>query len=311
MIDTHIGDLIKYYRKKAGLSQEQLAEGICSREYLVKIERRKTQPGLELISLFSQRLRINLYESYSNVFLHNGMETHLICSSFDQALQDGDEVELKRLIENVSSSEGFLYGEPKQIICYAKAILAKSGKRKEEYLSYVLEGIRVNHPTFPTKPVALEARTNLDFNLLIAYAVFQCKYGDKNEGLELLLVIRQQAFDLLNHVQYESEAHKAFWINTVCMSVYNLFVLSESIDCKYLQIIDDTLNYQKKNNRSCMIAELLFCRASACMNLGRRQEAQKNYEEAMAVGRFFMQPEELVYKRRIILNCHSDLTLFE
>ena len=35
------GETLLYYRKKEGFSQEQLAEGICSREYIGQIEKGK------------------------------------------------------------------------------------------------------------------------------------------------------------------------------------------------------------------------------------------------------------------------------
>jgi HTH-type transcriptional regulator, quorum sensing regulator NprR len=55
-----IGDKIKFYRKKRGLTQAILAEGICSIPYLSKIEQGKTECSEEIVTLLSQRLNIPL-----------------------------------------------------------------------------------------------------------------------------------------------------------------------------------------------------------------------------------------------------------
>ncbi|WP_223590057.1 helix-turn-helix domain-containing protein [Neobacillus bataviensis] len=59
MID---GKIIKFYREKAGLTQSQLCEGICSVTHLSKIERDITEYSREITYLLSKRLNICLEE---------------------------------------------------------------------------------------------------------------------------------------------------------------------------------------------------------------------------------------------------------
>ncbi|MFJ7935640.1 helix-turn-helix domain-containing protein [Sporosarcina sp. NPDC096371] len=54
------GKIIKFYRKKAGLTQEQLGRGICSVTHVSKIERGETSYSPEIIQLFSERLHIDI-----------------------------------------------------------------------------------------------------------------------------------------------------------------------------------------------------------------------------------------------------------
>lgn len=46
------GKLIKFYREKAGLTQGQLCEGICSGTHLSKIEREITEYSGKLLSYY-------------------------------------------------------------------------------------------------------------------------------------------------------------------------------------------------------------------------------------------------------------------
>ncbi|WP_339149092.1 MULTISPECIES: helix-turn-helix transcriptional regulator [unclassified Sutcliffiella] len=57
-----VGGIIRFYRERAGLTQSQLGEGICTTNHVSKIERGKTAYSDEIISLLSERLNINIRE---------------------------------------------------------------------------------------------------------------------------------------------------------------------------------------------------------------------------------------------------------
>ncbi|WP_144704290.1 helix-turn-helix domain-containing protein [Fictibacillus phosphorivorans] len=54
------GEIIKFYRKRRGLSQEQLGKDICTTTHVSKIERGQTKYSTEIIALFSKRLEIDI-----------------------------------------------------------------------------------------------------------------------------------------------------------------------------------------------------------------------------------------------------------
>lgn len=54
------GEIIKYYRIKAGLTQEQLGKGICTSNHICRIERGQTTYSSEIIILLSERLQIDI-----------------------------------------------------------------------------------------------------------------------------------------------------------------------------------------------------------------------------------------------------------
>ncbi|WP_078381951.1 helix-turn-helix domain-containing protein [Sutcliffiella halmapala] len=66
----HEGRIIKFYREKANLTQQQLGNEICSDTHVCKIERGGTDYSQEIIMLFSIRLGININEEvkrYKNI----------------------------------------------------------------------------------------------------------------------------------------------------------------------------------------------------------------------------------------------------
>ncbi|WP_179884996.1 helix-turn-helix domain-containing protein [Bacillus sp. AFS015802] len=54
------GKLIKFHREDSGLTQEQLAQGICSTTHLSKIERGITEYSTEITDLLAKKLRIDM-----------------------------------------------------------------------------------------------------------------------------------------------------------------------------------------------------------------------------------------------------------
>src|SRR4030095_11753410 len=54
------GKIIKFYREKYKLTQEQLGKNICSITHISKIECNQTTYSTEIISLLSKRLGINM-----------------------------------------------------------------------------------------------------------------------------------------------------------------------------------------------------------------------------------------------------------
>jgi len=64
MNSVHLGEIIKEFRKERKLSQEALAEGICSRKEIIRIEKGETFPSYHTISLLSIRLGTDLYKFF-------------------------------------------------------------------------------------------------------------------------------------------------------------------------------------------------------------------------------------------------------
>jgi HTH-type transcriptional regulator, quorum sensing regulator NprR len=61
------GEIIKFYRLKAGITQEQLGKEICTVSYVSKIELGQTSCSPEIMELLSERLHIDLEKEVSNL----------------------------------------------------------------------------------------------------------------------------------------------------------------------------------------------------------------------------------------------------
>jgi len=63
--DINLGKKIKKYRRKLGLTQEQLAEEVgLSQKYIQFIENGKRRPSLTVLYKISQKLNIKMYRLF-------------------------------------------------------------------------------------------------------------------------------------------------------------------------------------------------------------------------------------------------------
>ncbi|MDR7074911.1 helix-turn-helix domain-containing protein [Fictibacillus barbaricus] len=82
-----VGQRIRYYRKTKGLTQEELAQGICSVSYLSKIEKGDAKSSEEVINLLCDRLGISPEEMDDNQVLGmlNEWYLQMVNRNFDKA----------------------------------------------------------------------------------------------------------------------------------------------------------------------------------------------------------------------------------
>lgn len=97
------GKIIRFYREKNKLTQEQLGRGICSGTHISKIERLHTEYAPEIITLLSERLGINIeYEltKLNNIKkLLNHWQDVIIMQLFDEMDLINQELEQEDLIQ--------------------------------------------------------------------------------------------------------------------------------------------------------------------------------------------------------------------
>jgi HTH-type transcriptional regulator, quorum sensing regulator NprR len=82
-----VGQRIRYYRKTKGLTQEELAQGICSVSYLSKIEKGDAKSSEEVINMLCERLGISPEEVDEGKILEMLNEWNMMMTDrrFDEA----------------------------------------------------------------------------------------------------------------------------------------------------------------------------------------------------------------------------------
>lgn len=100
----NVGSIIKYYRTKRGLTQTELAEGICSTSHLSKIETNMYTANEDTLNMLLKRLNLRLEDEHSrmkelhdllhdfifSIFMHDGDRADIL---FNEIIQKHDYME--------------------------------------------------------------------------------------------------------------------------------------------------------------------------------------------------------------------------
>lgn len=199
----NIGIILCELRKKKHFSQKQLAEGICSIEYISKIENGKKTPSFDIISKLFHRLGENPSLFFTNL------------SSIDNELYTEHRFELEKLIgaSQYDKARSFIAllvkkypfyssGEPHQYIMGKESfILQNLDKKFDEAYDMALRSILLTKPDF-----TIDTMDNYEFysinelwSLLYMASALYWKVIDLNLGNDIETSILLASF-VLSHL---------------------------------------------------------------------------------------------------------------
>lgn len=289
-----VGDLIKYYRKEKGISQEKLAEEAgCTREYIGKLEKNKNSPTIETLALIAQKLNVDLFDAYSEINEYNDFETALKVKVLSDAMGRRDVDRIKSLVSCYEGDEGFKTGNPSRVLLYAKAIIiSEVNKDNQNAKECIYKALCEEYPDFPNfKSVPLRL-SNIEFALLFVYGGLLQRIKKYDEAELIFEEILERLEKLLKMKSYESEKRRFFWLNLYCSCTYDMVIYSNKSPQILIKKVDTVLDYQKKNKRANMLAELSLAKAFLLKKNGQEEEYQSNLQIARGLGRFYWGDEE-------------------
>ena len=282
-----IGEIVKYYREKLNMSQENLAENACSRKYVCDVEKNKSIPTLDIIDRFSKKLGVDLYATYGNMHNYYDIETYLKVRKINALIGKGDFLGVSSFVKECKAEIGFATGEAKQMILYAEAIVLAYEHKVEEAIELVVMGMRIHHPKFPCKNEKVNSGfNNVEYALLLSYGTMNVRMGNREVALISFNEIKQDSMNVLSS-PYEAERSKAFFLNLLCSAVYNKYVSFREDTDEQLAEIEEVLDYQKRNNRIHMLPELLLCLSDICDKRGELDKALIAFNQAKVLGVFY------------------------
>lgn len=284
-----VGDLIKYYRKEKGISQEKLAEEAgCTREYIGKLEKNKNSPTIETLALIAQKLNVDLFDAYSEINEYNNFEIALKVKMLSDAMGRRDVDRIVSLVSSYSGDEGFKTGNPSKVLLYAKAIIISTVyKDNQKAIECIYKALCEEYQEFPSfKSVPLRL-SNIEFTLLFAYGGLLQRIKKYDEAEEIFEEILERLKRLLEKEGYESEKRRFFWLNLYCSCTYNMVIYSNKLPQILIKKVDTVLDYQKKNKRANMLAELSLAKALLLKKNGQEKEYRTNLQIARGLGKFY------------------------
>lgn len=297
-----IGEIIKYYRQKSNISQANLAEGICTREYIGKIERNECCPTIDIINQLSSRLGVNLYDNYALILDHHDLKTHSQIVQLNEAISKRDFEELKHLVDTYIRLPSFSSGIPYQYIQYSQALYSSMilGDYKLA-TKYAMDGLHSKYTNILDLPPTDVTLSKADLLLTQTIAVNLCRQNFLDIGRRYFSFLIAHLSHICSLDHYFVNRNKRFELNLYAHVVYNNFIFLPNDTKTHLDSIDTILQLLRKHNFSNMLPELLLCKA--CLNYisNDYKTAVDNYLVAHYTGTFLYSSKVMANKEQEIL----------
>ena len=268
------GDVLRYYRNKTGLSQAQLAEGICTRMYISQIEQNKQIPTLYMVSAFSNRMGVNLFDAYALVIEHNDFDTHSKIELLHEAINMQDDNRIIELAREYSALPGFSDGVPLQCIKHAFALYYSNVLHDyEKSIAYATEGLAVSGvPDADMTPTSMLSIT--DLCLLMVKSVDLCRNEQLDEGRKYFEYLHECARLRLTQSRYIANRNRRFDINLFALTTFNICEFFPDETEKNLKLLEKTIGLLYDYRCSDLQGELQLYQARYLYETGDMKHAR-------------------------------------
>lgn len=98
---NRIGIIIKEYRKMLSISRKELAAGLCTEKYIYLIEKGERTPSIDIISVISERLGVDLFDYYQYLECNNPIVVRETIKRFNICRRKNEYIELEKITNSV------------------------------------------------------------------------------------------------------------------------------------------------------------------------------------------------------------------
>lgn len=303
-----IGEIIKYYRLKKGFSQQQLADGICTRKYIGQLEKNINIPTLDIINKLSQKLQINLYDTYALMLRHHDIETHLKIEYINQNLHEDKIEHLLPFIEQCENLPEFQNGEPAQCLLYAKSVYTSNLlKQYDSAISLAIKALSIND-SFDINTISpIRLYSNVELTLLNLILVNYCRLSNFSEGKKYFELIKKYLIDFFQTSHYATNRNNQFEIKLLSTITYNYFSFFKDDSNFDITNIEQTMELMKNLHCTYNLPQLLLCKTYYLAKDNRITEAKSNYTLAHHLGLYMYSYDYMIEKELEILDSYYSM----
>lgn len=255
------GALLKEYRKKKGLTQVQLAEGICEQATVSNIENKNMSPGINILSALCKKLNVEISDILVETEEDKIRKKLSEIQSLNAVSKYKESYETLQKIDQKKVSNSDLLN---QILFYQGLLDHLYAKKEDAALFYFNQ--------------VLEQTTETDIHHLQAAANVAMIYLAKGE-LDFAKVYVERTLKILNDTGFDNLM--------VCAVYYNIATYYSKIENyeKAIQLCEKGIEYNKKHKSTHALEYLLYEIAFCHKQLGEDDYLER-YMDAKKVACF-------------------------
>ena len=272
--------LMRELRKASGLTQKQIAEGICSRQTISMIESGDRKPDWYTFSNVMRKLNVDPTQYYNNIASKDEMELFNKVEEVIKLSRALDYEGLKTSLDEIEHDERYSKDYGYLILLGLKSSVYGQGpyKNAELALKYSYEFIRIFRPDFEIEKIPEYFLSDSDIKAIQRLAL---AYNCSNE-FEKVLRIKYMLLENFKK-NYTSEVDGTFrYIQ--CTLITNIVRTLVEFVKRYdeaIQVIDNNIDIMKHANMVSLYMYTLMYKAAAYMHLGRKTEGEDAYKRCL------------------------------
>ncbi len=255
------GALLKEYRKKKGLTQVQLAEGICEQATVSNIENKNMSPGINILSALCKKLNVEISDILVETEEDKIRKKLSEIQSLNAVSKYKESYEILQTVDQKKVSNSDLLNQ----ILFYQGLLDHLYVKKEDAALFYFNQV-------------LEQTTETDIHHLQAAANVAMIYLAKGE-LDFAKVYVERTLKILNDTDFDNLM--------VCAVYYNIATYYSKIENyeKAIQLCEKGIEYNKKHKSTHSLEYLLYEIAFCHKQLGEDDYLER-YMDAKKVACF-------------------------
>lgn len=283
---NHFGELLKEIRNSKSLSQEQLAENICSIRQLSRIESGENDPSIYILHSMSKKLNIDLQEFYRVYFTSGSFESYRLKLELGKLIKNKNNESLREFIAEIENMDIFQEGENLQYVLYGKAICSSHIDRDYRLSNkYCIKGITIENPNFNIYKMKVAPYSNIGLTIINLMASNFDKLGEKKLSAEVFKVllnilesyILNSPFPMYRSLNFEKRLYQSSSCN---LSILNM---NDANYEKSLDYVDKGIDFSIKENHMRFLPELLAQKSRLLLKMDLKEDAYENYKICLSL----------------------------
>jgi len=264
--------IMRELRKAKGLTQEQLAEGICSRSAIAMIEKGERKPDWHIFSGAMQKLGVEPRQFYNDIASEEDVAMFNYNMKLHQLFSSRDFEALKVEFEKMENDEKFSTGLGRRLHLDVMRLLylQKDYRNLERSLECATELIKLSRPDFDINKLDEYFLTTMELVTISSFATIHFELKDYEKESE----IRKKIVRYYEHHRTTmSLFEKMYYVEAIVNFALSLLNLKAYDDC--IEECDKAI----KHSVGLDIATHVHMRAIACKSFALGHLGQKEERE--------------------------------
>lgn len=267
MVKSHLGQLIRDLRESSGLSQEELAENVCSQSEISKIESGRNIPNVDTLIQIAVKLGVDFNYFFNRIEKPDYDFLKERFTEIRKAIRNKDYKLLEKLLKKLENHPLSQNNREKQFLRWHLALVQYYlYQNKEKSLMYLNEALSLKKSL---------AYTEQEIEILNSIGIIYCEEKNCIKGIKLL----EESLEAFNNLPYVT--NEKIYIRILYNLAKSYYLENHFADS--LRYCQKGIDYCLDHETSYLLGELFYQQGLTYMKMKESKEAVVSLNKAKAL----------------------------